>query len=489
MPEKEVRTRFAPSPTGYMHVGNLRTALYTYLIAKAQGGKFILRIEDTDQERYVEGAVEVIYKTLRETGLNWDEGPDIGGPVGPYVQSERRGIYKQYAEELVARGGAYYCFCDKERLDELRKIHQASGVPHKYDGHCRSLPPEEVQRLLAAGVPHVIRQKIPAEGTTTFHDAIHGDVTVENSTLDDGILLKSDGLPTYNFANVIDDHLMGITHVVRGSEYLSSSPRYNLLYEAFGWEIPVYIHCPPVMRDAQHKLSKRNGDPTYEDLIADGYLKEAVLNYVALLGWSPGGEREIYSLADLTQAFSVEGISKSPAIFDLKKLGWVNSEYIRALPPEHFHALALPYIKQAVRRETDTALIAALLQPRCEKLTDIPEKLDFIDDLPAYDTALYVSKKMKTNEQNSLETLKEALPVLEALTEWTQESIHDALFALVERKGVKNGVVLWPVRVAVSGRQFTPGGAVEICVLLGREESLARMQKGIALLESVSAQG
>lgn len=482
MGQTEIRTRFAPSPTGYMHVGNLRTALYTYLIAKAQGGKFILRIEDTDQERYVEGAVDVIYKTLRETGLLWDEGPDLGGPVGPYVQSERRGIYAQYAKELIEKGAAYYCFCDKERLDELRKIHEASGVPHKYDGHCRNLPPEEVARLLAEGVPHVVRQKIPSEGSTTFHDVIYGDITVENNTLDDNILIKTDGLPTYNFANVVDDHLMGITHVVRGIEYLSSAPKYNLLYEAFGWDIPTYIHCPPVMRDANHKLSKRNGDPTYEDLIADGYLKEAVLNYVALLGWSPGGEQEIFSLEELTKAFSIDGISKSPAIFDIAKLKWVNSAYIRAMSPEQFHEMALPYIKQAVKREIDTRLIAEVLQPRCEKLTDIPEKLDFIDVLPTYDMALYVSKKMKTNPENSLETLQDTLPVLESLEDWSRDGLHAALFGLVEKKGVKNGIVLWPVRVAVSGKQFTPGGAVELCTLLGKEESLSRIREGIVLL-------
>lgn len=486
MGQTEVRTRFAPSPTGYMHVGNLRTALYTYLIAKSQGGKFILRIEDTDQERYVEGAVDIIYKTLRETGLLWDEGPDVGGPVGPYVQSERRDTYARYAKELIEKGGAYYCFCGKERLDELRKIHEASGVPHKYDGHCRNLPPEEVERLLAEGVPYVVRQKIPSDGSTTFHDVIFGDITVENDTLDDNVLLKTDGLPTYNFANVIDDHLMGITHVVRGIEYLSSAPKYNLLYEAFGWDIPTYIHCPPVMRDASHKLSKRHGDPSYEDLIADGYLKEAVLNYVALLGWSPGGEQEIFSLEELVKAFSIDGISKSPAIFDVAKLKWINSAYIRALPLETFHQLALPYIRQTVRRDVDTRLIASVLQPRCEKLTDIPEKLDFIDELPVYDTALYVSKKMKTNPENSLETLRDALPVLEALDDWSQEGLHAALFGLVEQKGVKNGVVLWPVRVAVSGKQFTPGGAVELCALLGKNESLARVRKGIELL---SAQG
>ncbi|HCB99812.1 MAG TPA: glutamate--tRNA ligase [Ruminococcaceae bacterium] len=480
--QTQVRTRFAPSPTGYMHVGNLRTALYTYLIAKSNEGKFILRIEDTDQERLVEGAVEVIYKTLKETGLIWDEGPDIGGPVGPYIQSERRDIYTKYADELIEKGGAYYCFCSKERLDELRKIHEASGIPHKYDGHCRDLSPEEVKRLLAEGVPHVVRQRIPAEGTTTFHDVIFGDITVENETLDDNILIKTDGLPTYNFANVVDDHLMGITHVVRGIEYLSSAPKYNLLYEAFGWEIPTYIHCPPVMRDAKHKLSKRNGDPTYEDLIQDGYLKEAVLNYVALLGWSPKGEQEIFSLEELEKVFSVDGVSKSPAIFDLAKLKWINSEYIRALPLEKFHEMALPYIKKAVHIDTDTHLIAEVLQPRCEKLTDIPEKLDFIDVLPKYDTALYVHKKMKTNLENALESLKDALPILENLQDWSRESLHDALFGLVKQKGVKNGIILWPVRVAVSGKQFTPGGAVEICELLGKEESLRRVRVGIELL-------
>lgn len=479
----EVRTRFAPSPTGYMHVGNLRTALYAYLIAKSKGGKFILRIEDTDQERYVEGAVDVIYKTLRDTGLIWDEGPDIGGPVGPYIQSQRRDIYKKYAEELVERGGAYYCFCTKERLEEMRRIHEASGMPNKYDGHCRHLSKEEVNELLAKGVPYVIRQKIPETGETTFHDEVFGDITTPNDTLDDNILLKTDGLPTYNFANVIDDHLMGITHVVRGIEYLSSAPKYNLLYEAFGWEIPTYIHCPPVMKDATQKLSKRNGDASYEDLINKGYLTEAVLNYIALLGWSPGGEREIYTLPEMVKAFDVSGISKSPAIFDTNKLDWINGEYIRAMSPEKFHEIALPWIKKGVKSETDTKLIAEVLQPRCVKLSDIPEQLDFIDQLPEYSTDLYVSKKMKTNQQNSLSSLKEAKAVLEKLTDWTRDSIHEALFGLAASLQVKNGVVLWPVRVALSGKQFTPGGAVEIAVMLGRDESLSRIDKGIELLE------
>lgn len=479
-----VRTRFAPSPTGYMHVGNLRTALYAYLLAKSKGGKFILRVEDTDQERYVEGAVDVIYNTLRETGLNWDEGPDVGGPVGPYIQSERREIYRKYARELVEKGGAYYCFCDKDRLEELRKIQDASGMAHKYDGHCRNLPKEEIDALLAAGTPYVVRQKIPQEGTTTFHDEIFGDITVENETLDDNILLKTDGLPTYNFANVVDDHLMGITHVIRGTEYLSSSPKYNLLYEAFGWEIPVYIHCPPVMKDATQKLAKRNGDASYQDLIAKGYLKEAVLNYIALLGWSPKGEREIFSLPDLKQEFDVEGISKSPAIFDIGKLDWINGEYIRALSLEEFRGRALPWIEKGVKRPADTLLIASMIQPRCVKLSDIPEQLDFIDALPEYPVEMYVSKKMKTNPENALASLRDARPALEAIpeAEWDKEHIHQTLFGLIAEKGVKNGVVLWPVRVAVSGKQFTPGGGVEICALLGKEESLRRLDRGIEKL-------
>lgn len=481
--KEEVRTRFAPSPTGYMHVGNLRTALYAYILAKSKGGKFILRIEDTDQERYVDGAVDVIYRTLRETGLVWDEGPDVGGPVGPYIQSERRDIYKKYAEELVERGGAYYCFCTKERLDEMRRIHEASGMANKYDGHCRNLPKEEIERLLAEGVPYVVRQKIPESGETTFHDEVFGDITAPNDTLDDNVLLKTDGLPTYNFANVIDDHLMGITHVIRGIEYLSSSPKYNLLYEAFGWDIPVYIHCPPVMKDATQKLSKRNGDASFGDLVGKGYLKEAIINYIALLGWAPGGEREIYTLPEMVKEFSVSGISKSPAIFDPSKLDWINGEYIRALGPDEFHEMALPYIKSAVKSAADTRIMAEVLQPRCVKLSDIPEQLDFVDALPEYSPELYVSKKMKTNPENSLASLKAAKPVLEALGDWTRDGIHEALFGLVAQLGVKNGVVLWPVRVAVSGKQFTPGGAVEICVMLGREESLRRMEKGIELLE------
>ncbi len=479
----KVRTRFAPSPTGYMHIGNLRTALYTYLIAKKNGGDFILRIEDTDRERYVEGAVEVIYNTLRQAGLKWDEGPDIGGDYGPYVQSERMGMFKEYALKLVENGNAYYCFCDKDRLDEVRKIQEASHIPPMYDRHCRDLSKEEVEEKLAAGIPYVIRQKMPLEGTTTFHDEIYGDITVENSTLDDQILIKTDGMPTYNFANVVDDHTMGITHVVRGNEYLSSAPKYNLLYEAFGWEVPVYIHCAPVMKDHTTKLSKRNGDASFEDIVAKGYLPEAVVNFIALLGWAPKGEEEIFNLDELAENFDLSGISKSPAIFDPVKLKAVNAAHIKKLSPEKFLELALPYIKQSVKREdVDLNLLAAMIQSRTELFTDIPEMIDFIDALPEYDTAMYCHKKMKTNEETSLEALKAALPVLEALDVWTEEAVHKALFDLIAKLEVKNGWLLWPVRTAVSGKQFTPGGGVELCHLLGKEETLSRIRRGIEKL-------
>ncbi len=485
MEEKKVRTRFAPSPTGYMHIGNLRTALYTYLIAKKYHGTFILRIEDTDQNRYVEGAVEIIYDTLRKTGLNWDEGPDIGGPVGPYIQSQRLGMFKKYAEELVEKGHAYYCFCNKERLEELHKIQAASGIPAKYDGHCRNLSKEEVQARLAAGEPYVIRQKCPTEGTTTFHDEVFGDITVENSVLDDQILIKADGMPTYNFANVVDDHTMGITHVIRGNEYLSSTPKYNLLYEAFGWEIPVYIHVAPVMKDANNKLSKRNGDASFEDLIAKGYLHDAVINYIALLGWAPKGENEIFSLEELIQEFDVSGISKSPAIFDPAKLKAINGAYVRKMSKKDFIEQALPYIRQSCKKEDlNLDLLAELLQPRTEVFTDIPEQIDFIDTLPDYDIALYTHKKMKTNAETSLAVLKEILPVLENLSDWSLDSINNAMAELVAKLGVKNGYVLWPLRVAVSGKQFTPGGGTEIAELLGKEETLRRIQVGIEKLSA-----
>ena len=478
-----VRSRFAPSPTGYMHIGNLRTALFTYLLAKKHDGKFILRIEDTDQERYVEGAVDIIYKTLRRTGLTWDEGPDIGGPVGPYVQSERMGMFKEYALKLVESGHAYYCFCDKDRLEEVRKIQQASGIAPKYDGHCRNLSKEEVKAKLDAGVPYVIRQKCPTEGTTTFHDEVFGDITVENSVLDDQILIKADGMPTYNFANVVDDHTMGITHVVRGNEYLSSTPKYNLLYQAFGWEIPTYIHVSPVMKNATEKLSKRNGDASFEDLAAKGYLDEAIVNYIALLGWAPKNENEIFTMEELINEFDVSGISKSPAIFDTQKLKAINGEYIRKLSLDKFIEYATPYIRETCKREDiDMKLMGELLQPRTELFTDIPEQIDFIDNLPDYDIEMYTHKKMKTDSENSLEALKETLPVLEAVDDWTMENIHNALFGLIEKLEVKNGRILWPLRVAVSGKQFTPGGGVELAEILGKEETIKRIKIGIEKL-------
>ena len=483
MENTEVRTRFAPSPTGYMHIGNLRTALYAYLLTKSKGGKFILRIEDTDQERYVDGAVDVIYKTLKDTGLIHDEGPDIGGDYGPYIQSERRDIYKKYAEELVKSGHAYYCFCDKERLEELRQRQTVMKVPTKYDGLCSRLSKEEIDEKLKAGVPYVIRQKMPKYGKTTFHDEVFGEITVENAILDDNVLLKADGLPTYNFANVIDDHLMKITHIIRGSEYLSSTPKYNLLYEAFGWEIPKYIHVSPVMKDNGKKLSKREGDASYEDFINKGYLKEAIVNYIALLGWAPGDEREKFTLDELVQAFDVKGISKSPAIFDEKKLAWLNGEYIRELTPEKFHEMALPYYDGVIMNPNiDLKEVSALLQPRCEKLSDIPEQVDFFDKLPEYDNELYTHKKMKTNPENSLEALQAARPVLDAITDWTKENIHDSLIELVQKLELKNGRILWPVRVAVSGKAFTPGGGVELAYILGKDETLRRIDLGIEQL-------
>ena len=477
IPKNEVRTRFAPSPTGYMHVGNLRTALYTYLIARHAGGKFILRIEDTDQGRLVEGAVDVIYKTMRECHLEHDEGPDLGGPVAPYIQTERRPFYGEYAQLLVERGHAYRCFCEKAESEE------DSGEFDRGDDPCRSMSREESDRRAAAGEPYVIRQLIPHEGTTTFHDEIFGDITVENSTLDDQVLMKRDGLPTYNFANVIDDHLMGITHVVRGSEYLSSAPKYNLLYEGFGWDIPKYVHCSPVMRDAHNKMSKRHGDPSYEDLIAQGYLTDAVLNYVALLGWSPGGEQEIFSLDELKAVFDMKGISKSPAIFDIDKLRYFNSQYIRAMSAEDFAAVAEPFIRQAVKNPAyDAAAIASILQQRTEVLTDIPEKLDFFDVLPEYETELFVHKKSKSDLESSKAMLAAVIPLFEALESWEDEGIMKVMVDLAEAQGVKNAKVMWPVRIAAAGKAVTPGGAVEICRILGREETLRRLNIGLEKL-------
>ncbi len=480
IPKNEVRTRFAPSPTGYMHVGNLRTALYTYLIARHNGGKFLLRIEDTDQGRLVEGAVDVIYKTMAECHLEHDEGPDIGGPVGPYVQTQRRPFYGKYAELLVERGHAYRCFCEKTESEE------DVGEFNREANPCRFLTKEESDRRAAAGEPFVIRQRIPEEGSTTFHDEIFGDITVENSTLDDQVLMKRDGLPTYNFANVIDDHLMGITHVVRGSEYLSSAPKYNLLYQGFGWDIPKYVHCSPVMRDAHNKMSKRHGDPSYEDLIAQGYLTDAVLNYVALLGWSPRGEQaeqEIFSMDELKAAFDMAGISKSPAIFDIEKLRYFNAEYIRRMSAEDFAKVAEPWIRKAVKNPAiDAAAIAALLQQRTEVLTEIPEKLDFFDALPEYGTELFVHKKSKSDEASSKAVLETVLPRFEALETWDDEHILDTMVKLAEEQGVKNAKVMWPVRIAAAGKSVTPGGAVEICRILGKDETLRRLRIGLEKL-------
>ena len=477
----KIRTRFAPSPTGYMHVGNLRTALYAYLIAKKEDGDFILRIEDTDRERLKDGAVDVIYSTLRETGLIWDEGPDVGGQSGPYVQSERKPIYMEYARKLVESGHAYYCFCTKERLESL---HNEAGGIAKYDGHCRDIPLDEADRRIASGEPFVIRQKMPRDGVSSFEDAVFGLVEIDNSELEDQILIKSDGYPTYNFANVIDDHLMAITHVVRGNEYLSSTPKYNLLYDAFGWERPVYVHCPPIMKDAHTKLSKRNGDASYQDLIAKGYISEAVLNYIALLGWSPKGEEEKFTLAELTRVFDVAGISKSPAIFDPEKLRWLNAEYIRAMSGEDFHKAVLPFIRQSVKSETaDTSLIAKCLHQRTEVMGEIGAQIDFIDALDDYSPELFVNKKSKSTVESSKTMLQAVIPALEALPEWSQEAIHDCLIGMAQRMEVKNGLLMWPVRIAASGRTVTPGGAVEVLGILGREESLRRLRIGLEKCE------
>ena len=479
----KVRTRFAPSPTGFMHVGNLRTALYEYLVAKSMDGTFVLRIEDTDQERYVEGAVDVIYKTLKTAGLKHDEGPDIGGDYGPYVQSERKDMYLPYAEQLIKEGKAYRCFCTKERLEKI----QSETVGGGYDRHCRDLPEDEIQRLLDAGTPYVIRQKMPTEGSTTFTDAVFGDITVENTELQDQILIKQDGYPTYNFANVIDDHTMGITHVVRGSEYLSSTPKYNLLYEAFGWEIPTYIHLPLINGKNDDgtvsKLSKRHGSTGFEDLISEGYLPEAIINYISLLGWCPKDNQEIFTLDELCKAFDISGISKSPSVFDYDKLEWFNGEYIKAMTDEEFAAVADPYFEKALGDSAlDRVKIAAILKQRTTKLSDIPEKIDFFRELPEYDRELFVNKKSKTNLENAPVMLKAVYDELSALNSWDSDSIHDALIGLAEKLGVKNGTVMWPARIAVAGKTVTPGGAIEILDILGRDESLRRMAIGLEKL-------
>ena len=481
---EKIRTRYAPSPTGKMHVGNLRTALYAYLIAKHEGGDYILRIEDTDQERYVEGATEIIYNTLKDTGLIHDEGPDVGGPVGPYVQSDRQkaGIYMEYAKKLIDKGEAYYCFCDQERLNSLRKTVNGEEIM-VYDKHCLHLSKEEVEANLAAGKPFVIRQNNPQEGRTTFHDEIYGDISVDNSELDDMVLIKSDGYPTYNFANVVDDHLQKITHVVRGNEYLSSSPKYNRLYEAFGWEVPVYVHCPTITNEEHKKLSKRSGHSSYQDLIDQGFLSEAVVNFVALLGWSPESNQEIFTLDELVKQFDYRHISKSPAVFDMVKLRWMNGEYMKAMDFDRFYEMAEPYIKAVIKKDLDLKKIAAMVTTRIEVFPDIAGHIDFIEELPEYDPQMYVHKKMKSTEETSLKVLKDVLPILEAQEDFSNDALYERLSAYISETGVKTGFVMWPIRTAVSGKQMTPAGATEIMEVLGKEESLKRIRKGIELLE------
>lgn len=480
----KIRTRFAPSPTGRMHVGNLRTALYAFLIAKHENGDFLLRIEDTDQERYVEGAIDIIYRTLEKTGLVHDEGPDKDGGVGPYVQSERQaaGIYMEYAKKLVEKGEAYYCFCTPERLESLKKTVNGEEIM-SYDKHCLSLSKEEVEANLAAGMPYVIRQNNPTEGTTTFHDELYGDITVDNAELDDMVLIKSDGYPTYNFANVVDDHLMGITHVVRGNEYLSSSPKYNRLYDAFGWEVPKYVHVPLITNEEHKKLSKRSGHSSYEDLIAQGFITEAVVNFVALLGWSPEDNNEIFSLQELIEKFDYHHISKSPAVFDINKLKWMNGEYMKVMDFDKFYEMAEPYLKESITKELDLRKIAAMVKTRIEVFPDIAGHVDFFEKLPEYDPQMYVHKKMKTTKESSLEVLKDLLPILEATDDYSNDALYQTLSEYVKEKGYKNGYVMWPVRTAVSGKQMTPAGATEIMEVLGKEESLCRIRKAIALLE------
>ena len=481
----KVRTRFAPSPTGRMHVGNLRTALYAYLITKHENGDFLLRIEDTDQERLVEGAVDIIYRTLQETGLIHDEGPDKDGGCGPYVQSERQasGIYLEYAKMLVEKGEAYYCFCDKERLESLRTEVAGKEIT-VYDKHCLHLSKEEVEANLAAGKPYVIRQNNPNTGTTTFHDDIYGDITVDNAELDDVILIKSDGFPTYNFANVVDDHLMGITHVVRGNEYLSSSPKYNRLYDAFGWEVPVYVHCPLITDEEHKKLSKRCGHSSFEDLLEQGFVTEAIVNFVALLGWSPEDNQEIMSLEELIAKFDYSHMSKSPAVFDYTKLKWMNGEYLKAMDFDKFYEMAEPYLKEVITKDLDLRTIAQMVKTRIEVFTDIKDHVDFFEAVPEYDCSMYTHKKMKTNEENSLALLQEVLPLLQAQEDFSNDALYATLKAFGDEKGYKVGFIMWPIRTALSGKQMTPAGATEILSVLGKEESLKRMEAAIEKLSN-----
>lgn len=481
----KVRTRFAPSPTGYMHIGNLRTALFEYLIAKHEGGDFILRIEDTDQGRLVEGATDIIYDTLKTVGLLHDEGPDVGGNYGPYIQSERLPMYKKYAEELVELGGAHYCFCSEEEIERQRQEAESLGISFKYDDPCKHISLEEAKARVDAGEPYVIRQTIKNNGETYFDDEVYGRIEVDTDVLDEQILIKSDGFPTYNFANIIDDHQMEISHVVRGNEYLSSTPKYNLIYQAYGWKIPTYVHVPPVMKDEHHKLSKRNGDASFQDLVAKGYLPQAILNYIALLGWSPETDQEIYSLDELIKAFNISRISKSPAIFDINKLTWMNGVYLRNMSVEEFYELILPYLKDSISSDVDLFSVAKILQPRIDTLSQIKESVDFIDELPEYDCAMYVHKKMKTTPQIALKALKASKEALASLEDWSsEENVHELLLSLPKQLEMKNGQVLWPVRTAITGKQFTPGGAIEIAHILGKEETLRRIDKGIEKLEA-----
>ena len=480
---KKTRTRFAPSPTGYMHIGNLRTALFEYLIAKHEDGDFLLRIEDTDQGRKVEGAVDVIYETMKECGLNWDEGPDIGGDFGPYVQSERLPMYKGYAEELVKLGGAHYCFCSECEIENQRKEAESLGISFRFDDPCKHLSQKEVEEKLANNEPYVIRQTIKNVGETSFDDEVYGHIEFDGDLLDEQILLKSDGFPTYNFANIIDDHTMEISHVVRGNEYLSSTPKYNLIYDAYGWDRPTYVHVPPVMKDEHHKLSKRNGDASFQDLVAKGYLPEAIINYIALLGWAPETEQEIYTMEELIKVFNVSRISKSPAIFDIDKLTWMNGVYLRNMDEETYYETVRPYLEKAVHGPYELKEIAKIIQPRIDTLNQIEESVDFFDTLVEYDLEMYKHKKMKTTQEIALKSLKEVVPVLEGITDWTMDTLHEELLALPKKLEMKNGQVLWPVRTAITGQQFTPGGAIEIAFILGKEETLRRISVGIERLE------
>ncbi len=484
----KVRSRFAPSPTGYLHIGNLRTTLFTYLIAKKNQGTFILRIEDTDQARLVEDAVQVIYDSLKTTGLNWDEGPDVGGPFGPYIQSERKAIYAQYAEQLVQAGHAYRCFCSKETLDEIRKQAETeNSAIASYDGRCSRLSADEIQKNLKENKECVIRQKISKEGSTTYHDVVYGDITISNDQLDDQVLMKADGLPTYNFANVIDDHLMEITHVVRGVEYLNSTPKYVLLYKHFGWEVPVNIHLPHILGPSGKKLSKRDGAASLSDFINKGYIPEAIVNYVALLGWSPGDNREFFTLKELEECFDISRINKASAIFDEKKLRFLNSQHLKSKSPEEFYKIAEKYFPETIKNKFDTQKIAHLIQNRVEALVDIPEMISFLNEMPyPYDKALFEHAKMKTTVANSLEVLKEFHSILSSNADlnknWNHELIQQLMLNYATEKTLKNGQVMWPMRVALTGLASSPGGASEVAEILGREETLKRIQKSMELL-------